>query len=631
MIDFLITSTISLVVFLGFYHLLLEKEKFHTFKRFYLLASVIVSFWIPFLNFEIIREIPVAEISEPVFMEMMPSQVVFAEEKISVLPIVLWTLYGIITVALFIRFGKNILELISKTRKNPTVKYKNAKLVLVEEKTIPHTFWNSVFVNFDDYNKRNIEDELYTHELVHVTQKHTFDILFIETLKTVFWFNPLFYFYKKAIQLNHEFLADEEVVKSCNDVPFYQTLLLQKNSVNSVFLTSNLNYLVTKKRLIMMTKNTSKTLAVLKKVAVIPILCGLIYFFCVEIIAQEKAVNAVPAETPTVKNSNDKDKIRDSYYSGVWVKIFDERTNRKSVTLYEDLSLEDKRKYLDFIPEIMIQKEIPEPLFEKMKTKDLAIWINGKAVNKEEIRKYKRTDFGYYTYSFVHKNARSKRFPQEYQYVLYTKKYFDENLKNSHLHFKGDTIKIGYANYETAMKKSLIGKVKSDTVAWYTEGKDGYNLYINEQADKKSEVSFTEVSDYMKQEKTTQKVVVGKYDEKPTYTGKNKNEKLEVVAVGKESDLEIPSFPGGISEFYKFFGQNFKIPKDFKGKDKLIVFFIVEKDGSLTNIDVKQDLGFGIKEETIRVLKMSPKWIPATAENETVRYQYSLPISIASE
>jgi hypothetical protein len=59
----------------------------------------------------------------------------------------------------------------------------------------------------------------------------------------------------------------------------------------------------------------------------------------------------------------------------------------------------------------------------------MAVWINGKVKTKEEIKKYKRTDFSYYTYSFVHKNARSKRFPQEYQYTLYTKEYFDENLK----------------------------------------------------------------------------------------------------------------------------------------------------------------------------------------------------------
>jgi N-acetylmuramoyl-L-alanine amidase len=134
---------------------------------------------------------------------------------------------------------------------------------------------------------------------------------------------------------------------------------------------------------------------------------------------------------------------------------------------------------------MIIENEIPEPLFEKMKTKNMAVWINGKVKTKEEIKKYKRTDFSYYTYSFVHKNARSKRFPQEYQYTLYTKEYFDENLKNSHIHFKGDTIKIGYINYKTAIKKDITQKTKADTLVWYSKDKDGYNIYVKEHKNKR--------------------------------------------------------------------------------------------------------------------------------------------------
>jgi beta-lactamase regulating signal transducer with metallopeptidase domain len=73
-------------------------------------------------------------------------------------------------------------------------------------------------------------------------------------LKSTVWFNLIFIFYKRAIQLNHEFLADEKVVKSHNDVPFYQNLLISKANANSTYYSSNLNYSVTKKRLIMMTK-----------------------------------------------------------------------------------------------------------------------------------------------------------------------------------------------------------------------------------------------------------------------------------------------------------------------------------------------------------------------------------------
>ena len=491
--DFLIKSTISLTVFLGFYHLVLEREKMHQFNRYYLLFSIVISLVIPFLTFEIIKIVPVVQNIEPlnsiITSSAIPENEVQGtslpiEEKINFMPYVLWSLYTLISFLLLVRFGKNIWKLISKSTSNPIVKYKNANLVLVDEKILPHTFLNSIFINFEDYHNRNIEEELYTHEMVHVNQKHTLDILFIEFLKVIFWFNPLFIFYKKAIQLNHEFLADEEIVKTYNNVPFYQNLLLQKGFGNqTIYLASNLNYLVTKKRLIMMTKSTSQKSAILKKIAIAPILAGLIYFFCIEIVAQEKIINV----NSDVKNSdlNGKDKIRDSYYSGVYVKINDEKANRKSVTLYEDLSLEDRRKYLNYIPEMMVENEIPEPLFEKMKIKNMAVWINGKVRSKEEIKQYKRTDFSYYTYSFVYKNARSKRFPQEYQYSLYTKKHFDENLKNSHLHFSGDTIKIGYVSYKSAMKNAVIKKSKADTIVWYTKGKEGYNLYVNERKNKK--------------------------------------------------------------------------------------------------------------------------------------------------
>ncbi|WP_353078118.1 M56 family metallopeptidase [Flavobacterium sp.] len=515
MIDFLLKSAISLIVFLGFYYLILEREKIHKFNRFYLLISVLISLIIPFVTFEFIEFVetaPVIQYYEPINIEKAKvvlnqnptiEKVITAQESIDYLPYVFWSIYVSISLIFLFRFSKNYFKLIVKSKINPSVKYKNASLILLEEKTLPHTFLNFIFVNSEDFKNKNIEDELFAHEMVHVNQKHTLDILFIEFLKALFWFHPLFYLYKKAIQLNHEFLADEEIVNTYNNVPYYQNLLLHKSNGNTtIYLASNLNYLITKKRLLMMTKNTSKKIALLKKVAAFPILAGLIYFFCIEIIAQEKpkVLNLDTEKTiPT-----DKDKIRDAYYSGVWVKICDEKTNRKSVTLYEKLSLEDKRKYLGYIPEIMIEKEIPVPLFEKMKTKDLAVWINGKVKTKEEIKKYKRTDFSYYSYSFVHKNARSKRFPQSYQYTLFTKDYFNENLKKSNTHFSGDTIKIVLVSYNTAMKDKITKSIKADTLVWFTEGKEDYNLFINDV--KNNKIDNNKVNFQLK--KPAQKVIV---------------------------------------------------------------------------------------------------------------------------
>ena len=282
MIDFLIKSSLCLLILLGVYTLFLEREKMSVFNRVYLLASLVVSFAIPFIKFEPTH----GELQQnliPYAVQTIQAQAISIEQHSNYSVLVLWILYITITLLFVFRFIKNLLTIIKKIRSNPKKKFEISTLVLVKEKIVPHTFLNYIFINKEDYENRNVEEELYTHELTHVRQKHTVDVLVIEILKTLFWFNPILIFYKKAIQLNHEFLADAKVVKSYNNVPFYQSLLLEKASWNSnSYLASNLNFLVTKKRLIMMTKTTSKSRALLTKLSVLPILAGLIFFSCSE-------------------------------------------------------------------------------------------------------------------------------------------------------------------------------------------------------------------------------------------------------------------------------------------------------------------------------------------------------------
>ncbi|WP_022829108.1 energy transducer TonB [Flavobacterium antarcticum] len=88
-----------------------------------------------------------------------------------------------------------------------------------------------------------------------------------------------------------------------------------------------------------------------------------------------------------------------------------------------------------------------------------------------------------------------------------------------------------------------------------------------------------------------------------------------------------PEYPGGIGKFLEFVGKNYRAPEeDIKGK--VIVQFVVEKDGSLTDIKVMRDLGYGTGAEAIRVLKKSPRWKPGIQNGRPVRVLYSLPISI---
>jgi protein TonB len=95
---------------------------------------------------------------------------------------------------------------------------------------------------------------------------------------------------------------------------------------------------------------------------------------------------------------------------------------------------------------------------------------------------------------------------------------------------------------------------------------------------------------------------------------------------------ENPQPAGGFSVLYKFLGENIKYPREMKEKGvqgKVMVQFIVEKDGSLTNIKAVRGPGYGAEEESVRVMGLSPKWIPGQQDGKSVRVQFTIPISFA--
>jgi periplasmic protein TonB len=95
------------------------------------------------------------------------------------------------------------------------------------------------------------------------------------------------------------------------------------------------------------------------------------------------------------------------------------------------------------------------------------------------------------------------------------------------------------------------------------------------------------------------------------------------------SGVEVqPIFPGGMKEFYHFIGKNYKTPDIAGLKGKVLISFIIEKDGSITDIKVLKDIGYGTGNEATRVLNLSPKWTPAEQNGKTVRCAYVLPIAI---
>lgn len=301
MILYLLKSSFCLLILIFFYHLILEREKMHAFNRFYLLFCLCFAFSIPlfqldlglnsgvFTNLPLIRD----QIAGRHIIEL--SSVGLNKTVSSLIHWAIAAVYlGGVSIFLF-RLVKNLATLNVRINTHDKVNYQGAQMVLLNKKTPPHAFLHYIFLHKEDYEQDRLEKELLTHEIAHVKQYHSLDILFIQLLQIVFWFNPLIYFYKKAIRLNHEFLADEFVIKTYDDVGRYQSLLLNKIiSARTSFLTSRLNYALAKKRFLMMTKARAKKRIYRNKIAILPV-----FLFALAFGAKASVQESTPAHRST--------------------------------------------------------------------------------------------------------------------------------------------------------------------------------------------------------------------------------------------------------------------------------------------------------------------------------------------
>lgn len=436
MIPYFIKSTICLLLLLAFYQLFLEKEKMHQFNRYYLLGSVLFSFLVPFYTIYIAASSHVLEVAtlEQSVIEPVQTRIEVLTENPIQYTFVFMSLYVLVSVVFAFRFLRNLIKISQKIIKSSTVKYQKATLVLVTDTILPHTFLQYIFINKKEYEAGKIETELFTHELTHVTQKHSIDILLIELLQIVFWINPIFLFLKKAVKLNHEFLADNNVIASHNNISEYQSLLVNKAAWNNEFyLASNLNYSLTKKRLLMMKKQQSKTKILLKKLAILPLLASFVFLFANRVEAQEQ-LTITEDEKPAneFKDKTDEQLYKEYYFRNGKI-ITKDKNGKQVLKKFKDLTEIEKQKVIPPPPLIGKKKNSPTKtqLNNWKDNSKYAIWIDEKVVKNIVLNSYENTSFSSFFDSFVHKNARSKRFPQTHQVHLTTNAYFKKKNEDN--------------------------------------------------------------------------------------------------------------------------------------------------------------------------------------------------------
>ncbi|BAO55196.1 M56 family metallopeptidase [Nonlabens marinus] len=273
---FFINSSVCLFSLWLVYKLLLENTSWHHFKRYYFIAAVVISAVIPFL---VVRTVVVPFTSgntiDLTAMELMPSEVVETGLTWD-WSLVLLGFYSIGVLLMGIRFIKNLYDLRIKSTDEVST-YSQYKLILRELVQVPHSFLNNIYASITDYKSGAIPDTVLQHEKAHLDQKHSIDILFIELLIVVMWFNPLLYLFKYSMKLNHEFLADQAVLTNGVGTKEYQeTLLAYSSNSQNRALVNTFNFPIIKKRFTIMKTHTTTASGLVRSLAIIPVLALLV-------------------------------------------------------------------------------------------------------------------------------------------------------------------------------------------------------------------------------------------------------------------------------------------------------------------------------------------------------------------
>ncbi len=286
-----------------YYYLFLRNHKFHQYNRFYLLSSVVISLIVPLFDITIYfaspQDIPVvyqlmADVRTGGVIQVDPSSFISRERTIEFI-------FWIVTLLFFTRLALSIFHIIRLKRNNHTEILSNILFINTRANGTPFSFFRWLFwnnkINFDSSTGQKI----FRHELFHIQQRHSWDIVCLELLTVVCWLNPFFHLVKKETKAIHEFLADQFAAGGDNkwdyaEILVMQTLQTRQRLVNPFF------HNQIKRRLSMITNSSKSSYQYLRKVMVLPL-----SFFIVTI----AAVNCTSKDIKDVSHDPVEQKVKE--------------------------------------------------------------------------------------------------------------------------------------------------------------------------------------------------------------------------------------------------------------------------------------------------------------------------------
>ncbi|MGV8877685.1 MAG: TonB family protein [Sphingobacteriaceae bacterium] len=255
-----------LLLFYVFYFILLRQETFFNMNRAYLLGSVFLSFLIPVLHANWINALfvtPEVMSGKVFFNSLLIAPVVVQYEQVApalTLPAIAMMLYFTVMVVLFLRFLWKLQQFLFQDLNGINQAY---------------SFFNRIFVS----KKLSGYQTIYKHELTHVRQFHSVDIIIFELLAIILWFNPVVYGYKNSVKNIHEFIADEAACAQETKADYALLLLSNTLGVSPNYLVNSFfNQSLLKKRIIMLNKTKSPNAAWIKYGLSAPLFAAMLVF-----------------------------------------------------------------------------------------------------------------------------------------------------------------------------------------------------------------------------------------------------------------------------------------------------------------------------------------------------------------
>ncbi len=277
----LLKISLSLALFYLIYWIVLRKETFFRLNRFYLIFTLLISILLPL--FPLYYEVAVQAAKQvtmlsmdnlqnlPALKDPVPESIRWHE--------VLFIVYITVAALILFRLVVQSLVIASLIFKSRIKKMDGLKIVENDKYGLPFSFFNLIFINPKFHKQTDLQDIL-NHERVHIDQNHWVDLLIIELLTVIFWFNPFIWLFERSIKQNHEYLADQGVLTRGLDLKRYQALLInQLMGMQIIGVTNNLNFALNTNRLKMMTQSQSKKIKSARFLLALPVLFLLLAAF----------------------------------------------------------------------------------------------------------------------------------------------------------------------------------------------------------------------------------------------------------------------------------------------------------------------------------------------------------------